>query len=510
MILASSTKQDRHPFYLRVNVIMGAWFFLLMAIVMCSSPTDLHANNIQVENVVLKNLDSTNDNIDIQFDISWDNSWRLSSPPGNWDAAWVFAKWRLQSGGDWSHCTLSTVDEDHTAPTGSVIDASFSVDNNGTGVFVYRSADGTGSNDWDNLRLHWKYGEDGVSDNVAVEVKVFAIEMVYIPQGAFYVGDADGDTANCIHDGDDTGPYFVSSEEAITVGTGDGELYYQPLNAHAGDQNGPIPAGFPKGYNAFYSMKYEISQGQYADFLNTLTPNQDANRYPNEYGNWSYTIGGSAGSRTADVPDRACGFISWMDGVAYADWAGLRPMTELEFVKICRGTQSVVDDEYVWGNSNINTSVYTLANSGQPYETISVNYAKDPTGNALYSTISGGPVRVGIFATSTSTRAEAGAGYYGVLDMAGTMWEREITVGNPTCRAFTGTHGNGELSLNGYADIEDWPGYITGEVTGDGDTGILGGSLNNVHGLRTSERVDVSDVGTGRAFSFGFRGVRTE
>ena len=35
-------------------------------------------------------------------------------------------------------------------------------------------------------------------------------------------------------------------------------------------------AGFPNDYNAFYCMKYELSQGGYRDFLNCLTYTQQA------------------------------------------------------------------------------------------------------------------------------------------------------------------------------------------------------------------------------------------
>ena len=33
--------------------------------------------------------------------------------------------------------------------------------------------------------------------------------------------------------------------------------------AQSGDRTGPIPANFPKGYNAFFAMKYEITQEQF-------------------------------------------------------------------------------------------------------------------------------------------------------------------------------------------------------------------------------------------------------
>jgi len=50
---------------------------------------------------------------------------------------------------------------------------------------------------------------------------------------------------------------------------------------------------------------------------------------------------------TARVPDRLCNWINWSDGLAYAVWAGLRPMTELEFAKVCRGPLHPVPDEWV-------------------------------------------------------------------------------------------------------------------------------------------------------------------
>jgi formylglycine-generating enzyme required for sulfatase activity len=200
-------------------------------------------------------------------------------------------------------------------------------------------------------------------------------------------------------------------------------------------------------------MKYEISQGQYADFLNTLTATQDETRFPNYNGNYRHGIDGFQGSRKAAAPDRACNYLRWADGCAYADRAGLRPMTELEFEKICRGPQSVVDNEFAWGNANIASTAYTLSNDGQPTETVS-NPANDPTGNAAYGTTAGGtddisgPLRCGIFATGSSTRITAGANYYGVMEMSGNLWERAVTVANSTGRGFMGLHGNGALVVH--------------------------------------------------------------
>lgn len=56
-----------------------------------------YANNITVSNITLENLNTPNW-VQVEFDLSWENSWRLSAGPSNWDAAWVFMKYRVNSG----------------------------------------------------------------------------------------------------------------------------------------------------------------------------------------------------------------------------------------------------------------------------------------------------------------------------------------------------------------------------------------------------------------------------
>lgn len=64
-----------------------------------------------------------------------------------------------------------------------------SVSNPALGAFLYRSANGQGTFSSNQMQLQWNYGADGLNDNDVVEVKVFAIEMVWIPTGDFYLGD---------------------------------------------------------------------------------------------------------------------------------------------------------------------------------------------------------------------------------------------------------------------------------------------------------------------------------
>jgi len=184
-------------------------------------------------------------------------------------------------------------------------------------------------------------------------------------------------------------------------------------------------------------------------------------------------------------------------------------MTELEFEKVCRGPNSAVAGEYAWGNANIAGSVYTLSNDGQYNEAIASNYASDPTGNASDSTTDGsidGPLRCGIFATSSSTRAEAGASYYGVMEMSGNLWERSVTLGNSDGRSFLGSHGDGSLSTNGHATNSDWPGESGGEVTGAAGAGCRGGYWCGVTAyLRVSDRHYAAYTSTIRSYKYGIR-----
>jgi len=482
------------------------------------------ANNINVSNIRVTGQNTTAGENNpanytlVQFDLSWENSWRTSSAPNNWDAAWVFVKYRVGSG-DWQHAWLNNTGHSSGTGTSATIDAGLltpgtafhATTNPALGVFIYRSADGTGNFSITGAQLRWNYGANGVADNATVDVKVFAIEMVYVPAGNFYVGSGGTETSAFYMYPTTTNPYQITGEGAITVGTTDGNLYY-PSSTYGGDQSGPIPANFPKGYAAFYCQKYEISQQQYVDFLNTLTSAQASTRYPNATTN-RHAITVSGGVYSTTNPYVACNFLSWMDGAAYSDWAGLRPMTELEFEKACRGLETPVANEYAWGTATVAGNAYTLENDNATNEGIASNYSTS-TGNASYDITDGsidGPLRVGIFAANADNqgRITAGASYYGIMELSGNLWERAVTVGNATGRDFTGLHGNGALSTNGHANETAWPGLTSGEVTGATGSGFRGGLWNgNAAYMRVSGRYNAANTNTARGNRYGFRAVR--
>jgi len=67
-------------FLKRFILNLSVWWFIL----------NVYANNLTITNVSLTKPDSANSTITVQFDISWDNSWRNYI---NYDAVWVFVKY---------------------------------------------------------------------------------------------------------------------------------------------------------------------------------------------------------------------------------------------------------------------------------------------------------------------------------------------------------------------------------------------------------------------------------
>ena len=459
------------------------------------------ANNITISAPALANGSAADGYGFVTFDLSWENSWRLSSGISNWDAAWVFVKYRVGSG-EWLPANLHN--DGHIAGMGTDItvglvddNAAFDANTNpGIGAFVYRSSAGTGTFTSTGLKLRWDYGADGIAGGTNVDVKVFAIEMVRVLDGAFNVGGGGGTSTFA--------STTISTANATTAPTGIGALG-GAAGGYPTGQIAPDNASWPNGYAAFYCMKYEITQQQYVDFLNTLTQTQATVRMftPPEPLIDRYAITGSVvGSYATTLPNVACNYLSWADGAAYADWSGLRPMTELEFEKACRGPLAAVGGEYAWGTADIVSSTHTLSNEGASNEGIATNYSTT-AGNAIYSN---GPVRVGIFAANTSNtgRVSSGASYWGIMELSGNLWERPVTIDNLTGRAFTGTHGNGVLTSNGNADAATWPG------TNAVGAGWRGGSWStDPPYLEVSNRLNAGYTDASRDYgTFGFRAVR--
>ena len=230
---------------------------LLMAI---STVGKLSANNIAVSNTSIANQNTAGNYTHVKFDISWENSWRTSTLESNWDAAYVFVKYRIPPMNTWYHATLNYVDgiatnDGNTEPAGGTINAT----SDGKGAFLYRNGNGIGNISFTNAQLRWNYGADGLNDEDSVEVCVFAVEMVYVPQGAFYLGDGSVTSVQGHFEAGTTGnPFYLTSEAALTLGGGGaGSLgnnnrvgMYSPATEDFTDATAvALPAAFPKGFN---------------------------------------------------------------------------------------------------------------------------------------------------------------------------------------------------------------------------------------------------------------------
>ena len=494
-------------------------------------PAMLLANDSKVENVTLPGRNRTADHVQVQFNLSWQNSFRLASGASNWDAAWVFVKYKIGTSGTWKHATLST--SGHVIPTDGAADP-----NDASGIFIYRSNTGSGALTLNGVQLRWNYGADLVPDESIIFVRVFAIEMVHVPEGNFQAGSGganDGEFRQAnLTTGGNAASFTITSTSPTLQGnnTASSSLNISTKAGSGNDQltgttTATLASGFPTGHASFYCMKYEISQGQYRDFLNTLTYTQQLNRTTNvptsAIGTGAMAIAGTNRNyieiktpgiastspavygcdanadnifdETNDGEWVTCNFLKWNDVTAFLDWAALRPMTELEFEKACRGNVAPVVDEHSWGSTAF-TSVTAISNGQQEGEVSNTTNANIASNN----TYTPGPVRTGMFATGSSNRITAGSSYYGIMDLSGNLWEQVVSIANSTCRAFTGNVGNGALDTNGNADT-GWP--------GESFIGRRGGSwLSDLASARVSNRSSITGGVTTRNNDYGGRGVR--
>jgi hypothetical protein len=458
----------------------------------------------------------------VQFDLSWENSWRTDNlfpddghNVGNWDAAWVFVKYRVGDG-EWQHAKLHN--SGHSVGTGTPANldigvpnerAAFHATNNpGVGAFIYRSQNGTGTFSTTGNRLRWNYGVDGVPHVTDIDIRIFAIEMVYVAPGSFWLGSGGGESGH-FSSGGGSGAFQVTSSWDGCINNSSGCLWgASELENNTIGPPGSLNANYPTGMEGFYSMKYSVSQQQYVDFLNTLTPSQ-ANTRAYTGGAHRNGISISDGQFQTNSPYVANNYMNWMDGAAYLVWAGLRPMTELEYEKAARGPADPVANEYAWGSTSISPAT-GLSNAGQANElptpaSANANYWDNFVGNPI-----NGPVRVGSFAHGSTNREQSGAGYWGIMELSGNLWERTVTVGNNEGRNFTGLHGTGQLTAVGQGAVEAWPGGGSSGITGATGSGFRGGTWYDfVQALQLSSRNNAAFTTTNRFRNYGFRGVRS-
>ena len=527
--------------------------------------TTMLATNVQVSNVNQVSVDASNHRI--EFDLTWEDSWRMDSyEPNNYDGVWIFIKYRdcleKASGnpGNYKHAWLSTNPADHTIasatvggnPVALVVEpglTNISGTDRGMGIFLHQPAgDVIGDISATTVSLLWKTGdhspaEDATTNNYDIQVN--AIEMVYIPAGSYYLGD--GNSRYRFSNPDDgNAPILVNSASMDFEAA---NTWYYQLTPGSATPN--IANTFPNGYDAFWTMKYEISQEQYMQFLNTLSRSvQDARTattldagvtdVTNTYVMYnspsidsrngisiatSIPSGGEPlrfkmdynGNRVYNENDDggniACNYISGYDFLAYLDWSALRPLTELEFEKMARGPHPLpfgYTEQKAWGTAEI-TGVTGILNEGRPDE----QAANSGNGICVYNNHPSvqGPLRCGFAATpTTADRYTCGASYYGVYELSGNVSEPYMSFAWDVTRDddFDGSSGDGLISGAGNATQTGWPQGTDG--TADGNNYLLyrGGSFEstNIHYYINISSRQLDDADASRNDFGGGRGGR--
>ncbi|MCA4894582.1 MAG: SUMF1/EgtB/PvdO family nonheme iron enzyme [Cytophagales bacterium] len=460
----------------------------------------------------------------LQFTIQWDNSWNTALGPTNYDGVWVFVKRQVCSGAQtWDHSLLSTISGNHSV-TGGVLQVDAVTD--GVGVFIRRSATGNGNIASSTVTLDLQ-----TDANLIDNFQVFGIEMVFIPTGNFIIGDG-------VSNNGFNGITITAATQAAGFATA-GAYQVSSLGSTGSPS---LPSAYPQGHNAFYSMKYEVSQEQYVKFLNSLTFNQQTARTnispASATGSWPIQTAAPNNARNgirimtpgtatttpaiygcdlnvngtfneaADGQNVACNWLSWPDLMTYLDWSGLRPMTEMEYEKACRGSGiPSVANEYAWGSTTIlQATSGALTNGGQGAE------VSTASGNGLcaYGSANAttfGPLRCGFAAGAATTRVQAGASYYGVMDMSGNVFEQCVGGRSFDYSSFNGLNGDGTITAAGLFNTANWP------TAGGGNAGGItrGGSFNSgaPGELRLSDRSRMdNNTNQSKQAVVGGRGVR--
>jgi len=458
---------------------------------------------IWANNLTITNLVKTNDS-QIAFDVSWDNSWRISEYR---DAVWLFVKYR-NSSGQWQHLTITSVST-------TDFDGFMPIDN--TGLMIQRLSSNTGLGTVSGT-VYINFDDSLIGP--LPDFKVFGIEMVRVNEGAFYVGD--GESNFSFYQGDDdTIPYYIADSNQITVGNTSSDIGASGLTNN-------IPATYPTGFDEFYMMKYEISQEQYVEFLNTLTAAQQqartetdltavtvSNRFVMSGGSSPTARNGIACDANAtntspitfysdlnnnstpnegnDGQNVAPSYLSVNDCLAYLDWAALRPITDMEYEKAARGENIMPSGVDYANGTSLNVASGSIINIGLVNETVN-NQGTDGLITFQHYI---GPIRVGSLAFSTSTRLQSGAGFYGAMELTGNLIDLTVYTVDSNL-SYTGNFGDGNLTNTG--EQNNWNFNFTA---------TKGGSFNNGNAYSVSTRNNMhTGLFNSRNYHLSPRGAR--
>lgn len=456
----------------------------------------------------------------LSFSLSWKGSWKNEI---NCDGVYVFGKYKTAADTAYRSLLITQVSEGEfcytdKSPEGLTISGSNRpvgtfVPQTGLGLFVF-PLEQQEKADMEISEISIPVAAEGEIE----DIQLFAIEMVYVPEGSHFVGDPangisqGGTLKNCLYTYPNKGAYLIDSEEPILFAPKEGHLYCDLDTPNGREENDTftIPAEFPKGFRAMWYMKYSLTEGQFVQFLNCLTRKQQqahcmsdlsGEEIPNYFAVTDTTEPRDRceiycmrnGNKISEpvhfytsAPNRAMNAISFADTTAFACFAGLRPLTELEYEKACRGPLPAVPGEFAWGSTRIGRIFHFDGADGsgtelpvpqQPGAVCNCNFGTDIAPfEKEFKTVPDnpgwvGPVSVGIFERSpemegVTERERTGASYYGIMELCGNVWENLITIGRQEGRDYVPKLGTGELTEDGYHNMDCWPEPKTGKGAG--------------------------------------------
>ncbi len=166
--------------------------------------------------------------------------------------------------------------------------------------------------------------------------------------------------------------------------------------------------------DGFWIARYEVTNAVFARFVEETGYLTDAETsgfgwvFDQSTGRWNQTpeidwqhpYGPE--SDLQGLMDHPVVHVSWNDALAYCQWAGCRLPTEAEWEKAARGVEGGM---YPWGNTSVAGNLLNFADRN-----LAVDWADNDADDGYQYT-----APVGTY--------PAGASPYGVMDMAGNVWE---------------------------------------------------------------------------------------